>query len=60
MSVLDTTLPLDPDRFRADFPILSTSIHENKPLIYLDNTKKVECRQENMFDEIFIKRGKNG
>ena len=26
------------------------------PLIYLDNTKKVECRQEEMFSEIFIKK----
>lgn len=28
------------------------------PLIYLDNQKKVECRQEEIFDEIYVKRGK--
>jgi len=27
------------------------------PLIYLDNNKKVNCRQDEIFDEIFIKRG---
>ena len=37
MPVAEPTLPLDPDRIRADFPILSTSIHDGKPLIYLDN-----------------------
>ena len=37
MSVADTTLPLDPQRLRADFPILATSIHQDKPLVYLDN-----------------------
>jgi len=26
------------------------------PLIYLDNAKKVRCRQEQIFDEIFIKK----
>jgi len=26
------------------------------PLIHLDNNKKVRCRQDNIFDEIFIKR----
>jgi cysteine desulfurase / selenocysteine lyase len=31
------TLPLDPQTLRADFPILSTTIHENVPLVYLDN-----------------------
>ncbi len=28
------------------------------PLIFLDHEKKVNCRQENMFDEIYITRGK--
>ncbi|MCP4190552.1 MAG: cysteine desulfurase [Planctomycetaceae bacterium] len=37
MSVADPTLPLDPERLRADFPILSTVIHDDKPLVYLDN-----------------------
>lgn len=30
-------LPLDPYRLRADFPILARLVHEDRPLIYLDN-----------------------
>jgi cysteine desulfurase/selenocysteine lyase len=30
-------LPLDPHSLRADFPILSTIVHGDKPLAYLDN-----------------------
>ncbi len=30
-------LPLDSEALRADFPILGTQIHGNKPLVYLDN-----------------------
>jgi cysteine desulfurase / selenocysteine lyase len=30
-------LPLDPQLLRADFPILSTVLHGDKPLIYFDN-----------------------
>ena len=37
MSVVDSALPLDPYRLRADFPILSTSIHGDQRLVYLDN-----------------------
>jgi cysteine desulfurase/selenocysteine lyase len=37
MKVVDTALPLDPDRLRSDFPILSTSIHGDQRLVYLDN-----------------------
>ena len=37
MNVVDTALPLDPYRLRSDFPILSTSIHGDKHLVYLDN-----------------------
>lgn len=33
----DSKLPLDPDKLRTDFPILSTMIHDDKPLVYLDN-----------------------
>jgi len=29
--------PLDPERYRADFPILATVVHGDKPLVYLDN-----------------------
>jgi len=32
-----TLAPLDVDRIRADFPILSQVIHGDKPLVYLDN-----------------------
>ncbi|MCH7726244.1 MAG: cysteine desulfurase [Planctomycetes bacterium] len=31
------TLPLDSEKLRADFPILSTVLHGDKPLVYLDN-----------------------
>lgn len=30
------------------------------PLVYLEHQKKVDCRQEEIFDEIFIKRPENG
>jgi segregation and condensation protein A len=39
------------DKWKRD-EILRTFL----PLIYLDSEKKVNCRQEKMFDEIFIKR----
>ena len=28
---------LDPEQYRPDFPILSTVLYENHPLVYLDN-----------------------
>jgi cysteine desulfurase/selenocysteine lyase len=37
MGVVDKALPLDPHRLRDDFPILSTTVHGNRPLVYLDN-----------------------
>jgi cysteine desulfurase/selenocysteine lyase len=37
MSVAKQLLPIDPQEVRRDFPILSSVLHENKPLIYLDN-----------------------
>jgi cysteine desulfurase/selenocysteine lyase len=37
MTTVDTSLPLDVERLRADFPILAMRIHADKPLIYLDN-----------------------
>jgi cysteine desulfurase / selenocysteine lyase len=37
MAAVDTPLPLDVAQLRADFPILSTRIRDDKPLIYLDN-----------------------
>ena len=33
----DTQLPLDPHTLRADFPILSTNVHGDVPLVYFDN-----------------------
>lgn len=32
-----TTLPFDPQVLRADFPILSTVLHGDQPLVYFDN-----------------------
>jgi cysteine desulfurase / selenocysteine lyase len=37
MSAISTLAPLDVSKLRADFPILSTVIHSDKPLVYLDN-----------------------
>ena len=37
MTAMDVTTPLDPLKLRADFPILSTVVHGDKPLVYLDN-----------------------
>ena len=37
MSVVNRVLPVDPERIRQDFPILSTVLHGDKPLVYLDN-----------------------
>ena len=37
MSAADVTTPIDPEKLRADFPILSTLLHGDKPLVYLDN-----------------------
>ncbi len=31
------TLPLDPQALRSDFPILSTVVHGDQPLVYFDN-----------------------
>lgn len=35
--MVDKTVPLDVHRLREDFPILSTSIYQHQPLVYLDN-----------------------
>ena len=37
MSMVEATLPMDVERIRADFPILQTKVHGDKPLVYLDN-----------------------
>jgi cysteine desulfurase/selenocysteine lyase len=37
MSVATTILPLEPNQYRDDFPILSSVVHGDKPLVYLDN-----------------------
>jgi cysteine desulfurase/selenocysteine lyase len=41
MTVL-AKLPLDPQTLRADFPILSTTIHGDVPLVYLDNAASTQ------------------
>ena len=33
----DSSLPLDPNAWRPDFPILASVLHGDKPLVYLDN-----------------------
>ena len=37
MAESQTSVPLDPDAIRGDFPILSTVLHGDRPLVYLDN-----------------------
>lgn len=37
MTNIAESLPLDVQSLRSDFPILSTKIHGDKPLVYLDN-----------------------
>ena len=36
------TLPLDPYKLRADFPILASQVHGDKPLVYLDNAASTQ------------------
>ena len=38
-------LPLDPLVYRADFPILSTVLHGDKPLVYFDNAATTQRPQ---------------
>ncbi|MEK6248389.1 MAG: cysteine desulfurase [Planctomycetales bacterium] len=35
-------LPLDPHLYRDDFPILSTVLHNDQPLVYLDNASTTQ------------------
>ena len=37
MSTLTPVLPLDPEALRGDFPILALRLHDDVPLVYLDN-----------------------
>src|SRR5687767_4137782 len=37
MSIIETAPPLDPVALRHDFPILSATLHDDIPLVYLDN-----------------------
>ena len=37
MTTAEATKPLDPETYRADFPILQSVLHGDQPLIYLDN-----------------------
>ncbi len=41
MASLQTDAPLDVERLRQDFPILSTQVH-GKPLVYLDNAASTQ------------------
>lgn len=34
--------PLDPLRYRGDFPILARTVHDGKPLVYLDNAASTQ------------------
>lgn len=45
------TLPLDPHALRADFPILATKIHDDVPLVYLDNAATTQ-RPRQVIDAI--------
>ena len=40
-----TAAPLDVQRLRADFPILSRTIYDDKPLVYLDNAATTQKPQ---------------
>ena len=51
MSVVDPPRPLDPDRLRIDFPILSTIIRNDKRLVYLDNAATTQ-RPRQVIDTI--------
>lgn len=51
MTAIDTALPLDPHSLRSDFPILSKSIHGDKPLVYLDNAATTQ-RPRQVIDAI--------
>lgn len=42
MSVAEKLLPLEPNQYRDDFPILSSIIHDDKPLTYLDNASSTQ------------------
>ena len=50
MSALET-LPLDPDLLRADFPILSTLMRGNQPLVYFDNAATTQ-RPRQVIDKL--------
>lgn len=42
MTATHSVAPLDPQVVRAEFPILSTTIHDNVPLVYLDNAASTQ------------------
>ncbi|HEY4312758.1 MAG TPA: cysteine desulfurase [Pirellulales bacterium] len=46
MSTLTPVLPLDPEALRVDFPILSVRLHDNVPLVYLDNAATTQRPRE--------------
>lgn len=51
MSATHTASPIDADRIRQDFPILSRPIHEDRELIYLDNAATTQ-RPRQVIDAI--------
>ncbi|MCA9214146.1 MAG: cysteine desulfurase [Planctomycetales bacterium] len=51
MTTVDTAPPLDPQSFRSDFPILNKTIHDGKPLVYLDNASTTQ-RPRQVIDAI--------
>ena len=42
----DSSLPLDPNAWRPDFPILASVLHGDKPLVYLDNAATTQRPQQ--------------
>ena len=51
MSTAKPLAPLDPLALRADFPILSTVVHGDKPLVFLDNAASTQ-RPRQVIDAI--------
>lgn len=50
MSLVDA-LPLDAETYRGDFPILSTVLHGDQPLVYLDNAATTQ-RPRQVIDKL--------
>lgn len=46
MSLTESVPPLDPTALRPDFPILKTVVHDDKPLVFLDNAASTQRPQQ--------------